>query len=307
VRKKKATKDRGPLKKVGSRESSTFPSFADLFNPILQALRALGNSAALGELEERIAQIAGFSEEMLAEPHVRHRGSSREYISASSEFSYRTRWALTYLKKAGLVTNSVRGVWALTELGLRTEKVDRRAIVSKVRASEVASTDDVVNEQGETAEEEASWSDSLMELLLDLTAAAFERLAQRLLREAGFTEVKVEGRSGDGGIDGRGVLRLNDLVSMNAIFQCKRYRSNVGPAEIREFRGALAGRADRGIFVTTSSFTPAAMSEASRDGVTPIDLVDGERLVNLLKQFRLGVKVEMVESVLIDKDWFKAI
>ena len=218
------------------------------------------------------------------------------------------RWSLSYLKKAGLVTNSTRGVWSLTELGRETQTVDKRAIVSQVRSADAASPTTTPNDIAPSDErDEPSWSDKLIEALLELTPDAFERLAQRLLREAGFTEVRVVGRSGDGGIDGRGMLRLNDLVSINAIFQCKRYRSNVGPAEIREFHGTLAGRADRGIFVTTSSFTPAATAEASRDGVTPIDLVDGERLANLMKQFRLGVHVEMVESIQIDVEWFKTI
>lgn len=208
------------------------------------------------------------------------------------------------------VSNSTRGVWALTELGRQTERVDTRAIVSKVRlAGSPSRSGQERADLGKAVAdaEEPLWSDELIEDLLKLTPDAFERLAQRLLREAGFTEVRVEGRSGDGGIDGRGVLRLNDLISMNAIFQCKRYRQNVGASEIREFRGALAGRADRGIFVTTSGFTPAAMTEANRDGVTPIDLIDGERLAGLLKQFRLGVKVDLVESVQIDRDWFNSI
>ena len=147
----------------------------------------------------------------------------------------------------------------------------------------------------------------LLEILFSLEPVVFERLAQRLLREAGFTEVIVTGRSGDGGIDGRGILRLNDLISMHAIFQCKRYTSNVGPAAIRESRGALSGRADRGIFITTGGFTPAAIAEATREGVTPIDLVDGDRLVSLLKQFQLGVTVEQTESIRLDPNWFSSL
>ncbi len=229
--------------------------------------------------------------------------------SYASNFKYNLRWALSYLKMAGLVNNSTRGVWALTEQGRETETVDPRAVLSKVRARKRPLAADLAEEgiAENEIEEERLWSDELIATLQEIAPDAFERLAQRVLREAGFTEVTVTGRSGDGGIDGRGLVQLNDLVSLKAVFQCKRYRNNVGPGEIREFQGALAGRADRGIFVTTAGFTSAAVAEATRDGATPVDLVDGERLVNLLKQFKLGVRVEMVESVTIEKDWFKTI
>ena len=285
------------------------PAYFEIFNPLLNVLRELGDSAALNELDEKTAETMGLSEAALSEPHIRRRGTTREIITTSSEFSYRLRWALTYLKKVELVTNSSRGIWSLTESGKLVPEVDPKAIIERVRALEDPGGDD---RQISTTEPERpsivqSWSDDLLEILLDIPPAAFERLAQRLLREAGFVEVKVTGRTGDGGIDGRGILRLNDLVSMSAVFQCKRYRGNVGAPEIREFRGALTGRADRGILVTTSGFTPAGVVEATRDGVTPIDLIDGERLVGLLKQFSLGVRVEMVESVSIEREWFRVL
>jgi restriction system protein len=285
------------------------PAYHEIFNPLLNALRELGDSAALNELDEKTAKIMGVSEAALSEPHIRRRGTAQEIITASSEFSYRLRWALTYLKKAELITNSTRGIWSLTESGKQTPEVDPKAIIERARTLLEPGEDDgeIAPTDPGSASVAQSWSDDLLEILLELPPVAFERLAQRLLREAGFAEVQVTGRTGDGGIDGRGILRLNDLVSMSAVFQCKRYRSNVGAPEIREFRGALTGRADRGILVTTSGFTPAAIQEATRDGVTPIDLIDGERLVGLLKQFGLGVRVEMVESVSIEREWFRTL
>jgi len=288
---------------------TAIPAYYEIFNPILNALRKLGDSAALNELDEKTAAIMGLSEATLSEPHIRRRGTAREIITTSSEFSYRLRWALTYLKKAELVTNSSRGIWSLTEAGKQASEVDPKAIIERARAllEPGESEGEIVPADTGSPSVPQSWSDDVLEVLLDLPPAAFERLAQRLLREAGFAEVQVTGRTGDGGIDGRGILRLNDLVSMSAVFQCKRYRGNVGAPEIREFRGALTGRADRGIFLTTSGFTPAASQEATRDGVTPIDLIDGERLVELLKQFGLGVRVKMVESVSIEREWFQAL
>lgn len=133
--------------------------------------------------------------------------------------------------------------------------------------------------------------------------AAFERLAQRLLREAGFVKVEVRGKSGDGGIDGVGVLRVN-LVSFQIYFQCKRWQSSVGSREIRDFRGALQGRADKGLFITTGTFTSQAADEATRDGAIAIDLIDGDRLCDLLKQYQLGVETKLIEEVSIRPNWW---
>ena len=142
--------------------------------------------------------------------------------------------------------------------------------------------------------------------MLAMQPDAFERLAQRLLREAGFVRVEVRGKSGDGGIDGVGVLRVN-LVSFQVYFQCKRWQGSVGSREIRDFRGALQGRADKGLFVTTGTFTSQAADEATRDGAIAIDLIDGNRLCELLKQYNLGVETTLIEYVSVSPEWFSSI
>jgi restriction system protein len=116
--------------------------------------------------------------------------------------------------------------------------------------------------------------------------------------------VEVTGRSGDGGIDGIGVLRVN-LLSFQVLFQCKRYQGSVGASAIRDFRGAMVGRSDKGLFLTTGTFTPDAKREATRDGAPAIDLIDGDQLCDLLRQLKLGVRTEMVERVTVASDWFK--
>lgn len=156
------------------------------------------------------------------------------------------------------------------------------------------------------AANETGWRTELLNTVLEIAPDAFERLAQRLLREAGFVKVEVRGKTGDGGIDGVGVLRVN-LVSFQVYFQCKRWKGSVGAKDIRDFRGALQGRADKGLFITTGNFTSQASEEATRDGAIAIDLIDGQRLCELLKQYDLGVKTEIVEKVVISSDWFKAI
>jgi restriction system protein len=156
---------------------------------------------------------------------------------------------------------------------------------------------------GESEAAEVYWKDELLAVVRGLSPAAFERLAQRLLREVGFLKVEVTGRSGDGGIDGVGMLRVN-LLSIQVLFQCKRYQGSVGASAIRDFRGAMIGRSDKGLFITTGTFTPDAKREATRDGAPAIDLIDGDQLCDLLKQLKLGVRTEMVEKMTVEPPWF---
>jgi restriction system protein len=153
------------------------------------------------------------------------------------------------------------------------------------------------------AESEEGWREELLRILAELDPAAFERLALRLLREAGFTNTQVTGRPGDGGIDGQGLYRLS-LVSFPVFFQCKRYASSVGAAAVRDFRGAVSGRGDQGLLITTGTFTAEAKREANRAGATPIDLIDGERLCDLLKEYGLGVSTRTVEKITVSSDFF---
>jgi restriction system protein len=154
-------------------------------------------------------------------------------------------------------------------------------------------------------EPERSWQDQLLDLLHQLSPSAFERLAQRVLRESGFVKVEVTGRTNDGGIDGNGVLRLGGLLSFHVSFQCKRWQGPVGPSVVREFRGALLGRADKGIIITTGSFTKEALREAVREGASAVDLIDGAQLAELLKSLGLGVLTHQKEEVEIDRAWFE--
>jgi len=153
-------------------------------------------------------------------------------------------------------------------------------------------------------EDDDKWKQQLHSILTQkLSPESFEKLTQRLLRESGFIQVEVTGRSGDGGIDGRGIARMHGFMSFHVLFQCKRYKGSVGAGETRDFRGAMVGRADKGLFITTGSFSPAAVKEATRDGAPPIDLVDGIELADKLKELGLGVRREMIESITIDDEW----
>jgi restriction system protein len=284
------------------------PKYHELLNPTLQAIKRLGGSASISELEEEITRSLSLNEEEIAERHNER----------MTTLEYRLAWARSYLKAYGLLSNSERGVWVATARGNEIATVDPQEVLRFARKQSrtrrqtqnqhapKATPEAELAEVGEAISEQ-TWRDELLAMLLDLSPAAFERLCQRLLRESGFVEVKVTGRSGDGGIDGVGIVRLGGLLGFPILFQCKRYQGSVPAGVIRDFRGAMIGRADRGIVLTTGTFTRDAKAEATRDGAPPIDLVDGEQLLDKLKELRLGVTVEMVEQVAVLSEWFQKI
>ena len=282
---------------------SNVPTFDSLMNPVLKALKELGGSGTIHEIDAKAAEIARLTDEQLEVLHNPDRGSQ-------TEVEYRLAWTRTYLKKYGLLENSSRGVWALTPEGRQTNRVNPKAVVQFVRDQDRKARADAVEEEDiEEADSEVTWRDELIEILLDMDASAFERLVQRMLRESGFVQVEVTGRSGDGGIDGKGIMRLGGLLSFHVIFQCKRYRDTVGVGHVRDFRGAMVGRADKGLLVTTGNFSKDAIREATRDGAPAIDLIDGDQLVDKLKELELGVhtRVVEVEHVTVDRDWILGI
>jgi restriction system protein len=220
-----------------------------------------------------------------------------------TEIEYRLMWTRTYLKKFGAIENSTRGIWALTAKGSTIDKVDEKEVVKAVR--EMMKKENKLPGE-EEPNKEVKWQEELLDEIHNMSASGFERLVQRLLRESGFIHVEVTGRSGDGGIDGQGILRLGGLISFNVIFQCKKWKNAVGANQIRDFRGAMVGRADKGLFITMGTYTKEAIKEATRDGAPAIDLVDGDQLVEKLKQLSLGVitkKIE-IEQVFVDHEWY---
>lgn len=285
--------------------SNKMPTFDALMNPLLNALFALGGSGSIDEMYDKVIEIEQISEEISSVPHSPEK-------SNITEVAYRLAWARTYLKKYGFLENSSRGVWALTKLAKEKKQVSPQDVVKAVREADKLATKPnkkAKNEQIELedidAPETQGWREELYRVLTkEVSADAFERLTQRLLRESGFVQVEVTGRTGDGGIDGKGIAKIHGFMSFHVIFQCKKYQGSVSAGDIRDFRGAMVGRADKGLFITTGTFTPAAVKEATRDGAPPIDLVDGEQLAEKLKEFQLGIKTEMIEKVTLDKDWF---
>lgn len=279
------------------------PTYDSMMNPLLQALRALGSSGTIEEIANRVAEIIGLSDDQLEVLHNPEKGGL-------SEFEYRLAWTRTYLKKYDLLENSSRGVWALTQKGRSVNRVDEREVVRFVKEQDRLAREKQLEEvEIDDDDRVITWQEQLHDILLEMDPSAFERLVQRLLRESGFVQVEVTGRSGDGGIDGKGIMRLGGLLSFHVFFQCKRYKGSVSSSHVRDFRGAMTGRADKGLIITTGSFTKDATGEATRDGAPPIDLIDGDQLVDLLKSLSLGVNTALVkrEEISIDEDWFAGI
>lgn len=269
-------------------------------NPLIQALKSLGGSGTVEEITNKVAEIAGLTDAQLEALHDPDKGGM-------TEVEYRLAWSRTWLKRYGLLENSSRGVWALTSKGSKVDRIDEKEVVKTVRAQFKKERED--SEHDEEATAETTWRDELLETLLKMAASAFERLVQRMLRESGFTQVEVTGRSGDGGIDGKGLMRLGGLLSFHVIFQCKKWQGSVSAGQVRDFRGAMVGRADKGLLITTGTFTKDAVREATRDGAPAIDLVDGEQFLDKLRELGLGVRTRKVEvqEVSIDREWFASI
>lgn len=272
------------------------PKYDELMNPLLEAMRKLGGSSSVEEQEDAVAEILKLSERDISEIH---RGST-------TKLKYRLAWARNYLKRAGYLDNSSRGVWTLTPEGLKHRQVDKEELKRAVRRLDKLAAK---QEEGEGDDERSSWQDELLEVVKSIRPDTFERLCQRLLRESGFIQVEITGRTGDGGIDGKGVVKLGGLLSFHVIFQSKRYKGSVGSAIVRDFRGAMLGRADKGLIISTGTFTRDARVEAQRDGASPIDLIDGQELAHKLKQFGMGVQIEqkVVETVTVQRSWFESV
>jgi restriction system protein len=263
------------------------PEFIRFFRPILEVLRELGGSGTASEIVDRSLEIAKVTE--AEQEAVNKNGLSR--------VKNQVHWARQYLVWSDYLDSSKRGVWSLTEKGttanlttfnaLELFKAVQSARFSVKRDKKLLEppTDEPVPHDAEIKDHRSA----LLDIIKSLSPGGFERLSQRLLRESGFQHVTVMGKSNDGGIDGIGTLQVNPFVSFNVLFQCKRYQGAVTPTQVRDFRGAMMGRADKGLIITTGTFTLEAKKEARRDGVPPIELVDGEILVDMFEKLELGL------------------
>jgi restriction system protein len=287
-------------------EPPNIPPYTEMLWPTLLAVREIGDSGTIEEIVEKVISTQGFTEEQQAVPAKKGRRSLIES---------RLGWCRTHLKGMGLLENSDRGIWSTTEAGrtVTAEEIPalHAAYRAQLRSGQNAKhadhdADELVELHADDDRElSTEWRERLLSTLQNVSPDQFERLARRLLREAGFVSATVTGKAGDGGIDGIGVYRVS-LLSFPVFFQCKRYIGSVGPGAVRDFRGAMSGRGDKGLLITTGTYTAEAKREATRDGAPPVDLIDGDQLCDLLKRYELGVhcSVRQIEDVQINPEFF---
>ncbi len=282
---------------------SGVPSYDALINPTLKAMKTLGGSGKNDEIYNEVLKYLALPDSVIDIPHGN---------GSQSELEYRLAWARTYLKKSGIIENSSRGVWSLSANHTSTENVNAselvRAVKNNLRVEKNICTEVETELEVYDAfmpDEVKPWRQKLYDILVNMDPYAFERLSQRLLRECGFTQVEVTKKSGDGGIDGTGKLKINGIFSFNIAFQCKRYQGSISAGSIRDFRGSLTTDIEKGVFITTGTFSKAAKEEASNPGKQQIDLMDGEEFINKLAEFGIGVKE--VKDYEIDESYFSKI
>lgn len=279
------------------------PSYSQLVEATFIALRELGGSGKNDEINAKAISVLKLPDEILDIPHLNS--------TSLSEIHYRLAWARTLLKNYGAIANSARSVWTITPDFSNKKSVDGSYIQrnfhqkSKTNISPEISDDQLENSDLDLPDEIKPWRKKLYEVLINMNPYSFEKLSQRLLRECGFDDVHVTKKSGDGGIDGTGKLRINGIFSFNIAFQCKRYQGSVGAAEIRNFRGSLTTDIEKGVFITTGSFSKPAIEESSNPGKQQIDLIDGEEFITKLAEYGIGVRE--INDYEIDEEFFSKI
>ncbi len=288
----------------------TVPRYPNLMNPVLRALKENGGSCTIGEIHDKVLEQLKLPKKTVEELHNN---------SNQSELDYQLAWARTYLRKYGAIDSSSRGVWSIVQGYAETAEVDPREVVRTVRGNNVdntasatdnSSSDDSAGEGASAIDGDDNvfnWKERLSEILKNMDAFAFERLSQRLLRECGFTDVKVTKRSGDGGIDGTGKLLINGIFSFSVAFQCKRYTGTVGAPQIRDFRGSLDSNIEKGVLITTGVFSQEAKREACAPGKKQIDLMDGDTFMNKLAEYQIGLRERIIKDYDINLKFFEEI
>lgn len=265
------------------------PKQAEIYIPLLRCLDEMGGKGRPSEIYQRIRKFF---------PDLNDSDLAEVLSSGGNKWTNRVQWARNRLIVRGEMSNPERGVWAITEKG--------QARLTKYRGSDqgVAEADEselvpmrlipLPNLEEVAEEYEEAFKQKALQKLQDLTPQQFERFAGGLLAAYGFSNVKVTGKSGDGGIDGHGKLKVG-LAMMNVAFQCKRWQGQVGRPDVDKFRGAIQGEFEQGIFFTPSDFSQPAREASIKKGAVPVVLINGDAIVQLMIDKGLGVKRRPVE------------
>lgn len=285
-----------------SKRKSGKSEFVKWFGPVLDALRALGGSAKPKEITEWIGQKWNIPDEILNERYEK---------SGVLKFQNQLAWARQYLIWEELLASSKHGVWALSEKGWKTKLTESQAydiflkwvrVFQELRENKGTETVDsqvekVIQNQ-ESSEPDNPKNEikpSLLEILQNLSPTGFEHLCGRLLREYDFENIEITQRSHDGGIDGYASLKLNPFVNLSVYFQCKRYQGTVPTEKVQAFIGVMETNkrsVEKGLLITTGSFAKAAL-EIERTNIK-LELIDGEKLVEMFEKVELGVSPKVV-------------
>lgn len=274
-------------------KQSTFPKW---MGPLLDALRQLGGSGRPKEVTSQVAKNLKIPDSILEETTK----------TGIPKFYNQVAWARQYLVWEGYLDANSKGIWTLTAKGANTTLTENQGreiflkwveINQKARKSKLEPETIKEQEEEEPENIEHTLKPNLLEVLQQVTPKGFENICKRLLREHGFENVEVTGGSHDGGIDGYGTLELNPFVSIKVLFQCKRYKGTVSRAQVGDFRNAMIGRAEKGIILTTGTFSEDAKREASRDGAPPIELIDATKLIELFEKVELGLIPKTIYEV----------
>jgi restriction system protein len=280
--------------------------FVKWMGPVLDVLRVIGGSGTPREVSSGIAEKLKLSDEI----------TEAKIKSGADKFHNQVCWARQYLVWEGLLESTKKGIWKLSELGEKKHLnyseshsiflkwVEYHAEKRKLE-NEKPSIDEEDDDIDETSSIKQDYREEILNILRTMSPLNFEKISLLLLRENGFEDLKLTGGSKDDGIDGISILRINPFVSFKVLFQCKRYgeKNSVSRVHIADFRNAMLGRADKGIFITTSYFTKDAEREANREGVMPIELVDCEKLIDMMEKTELGLNP--VTTYEIDHEFFK--
>src|SRR5688572_24367151 len=186
---------------MAGRQKTSNSRFAKLLQPVVDAIKSLGGSGRPSEVKEWITKNINLPNEYIESVHK----------GGESVFGNDVDWARYYLVRAGIIDASKRGVWSLTDVG-RSVQIDAVKATEIVRGVDKQSASSANDAKPVPEEVGAGYVEQTLAIIKALPPAGFERLCQRLLRESGFEEVNVLGRTGDGGLDGQGILKINSFV-----------------------------------------------------------------------------------------------
>ena len=294
--------------RVARRED--LPSYSELIYPTLRAVEALGGSAQGREITAQVLADIGATEDEL---EITYESRPKPVLID------RIDWARSYATLGGALERPRRGLYALTPLGKdilslpedqareRVQRLDREVRARRPARTTTAAQDSEVAEELPPVTDEGvatlGWRDVLLNRLHRLSPEGFEAFVIYLLKTFGMELTRVGG-SGDEGIDGIGLAPLSPVLSTRVAVQAKRYEpsSSLGREVVALFqRDAAAAGAERAVLVTLGRFSPAARKAATVATPT-VNLIDGDRLCDLIEQQEIGLrKVPQVSEGWFDR------